>query len=776
MEKRKIQKITIASILVVIWLGTGFMKVVLFDRNTNFLKGDDFCLFRVEEATRYRYAKLVAEGESIPEVDYKIQYPEGLKVFKHFTTTSEIIIGKLYRILPFKKIPFHRFLIFFMFFFSSLSIFAVYLLINYLFQNKVAGIFGALFYALSFSSFARTIAGGMVEEDFALALIFLSFYFFMRSINDGKISSRILAGIFLFIPLTSWHVTQFYYTILVSFIVIQFLLRKRTYFMMRSFTILVLFNFLAGAFVPVLNTGDFNYSYPMVISYSLILVYYLEKYGIAKEKGFRIFLFAASSIILGILVSPKVQAHSEEYAHVYTLLLNKIIFLGKKPSYAKIVKELPFDTKVMWQSSFVSPSWNDVKTQFPYLIFLGIFGIFKNLWNFTKRKISIPEEGILYFLFVFFILYLLIERMYVFFAFFLAIFIGATISYLWVYIKKLDTKFLIAFSLILTLFLFFHGKKSISMGSKVSHRIIGPRQDVIKWVKNNAQENAVVLADIGISPEIVAFAGRKTIVHNHYEAVDIRRKTEEYYRALFEDEDYFYGLCRKYGADYVVHDWDHLIDMSKGGIRYQIDAMKVYKDDIIYLLNFEPENLKYFTLLYQNNNFRIYQVREKKGRVSIPKLTYIPFFNKRTFVPERKEIVSEEDKSRFFFDDDYAQVVMAKVWDMPNVMRRGNEYRKKGMNDKALAEYKKNIDADPYMPAARITLGEFLLSLERYEEAIEQFKVALRLDPSFTQAYYFLGISYYGAGKKTKAVRSLKKALKLSPDNKLIKNVLKDIM
>jgi len=821
----KFEKPSIILLLVVLWLATGFNKVKLYQQGTHFKTESDFCLFRVEEALRYQYAKLVSDGEKIPERDIAVQYPEGLEVKKHIPLTSEVFIGKLYRMLPLKNVPFHIFLVYFMFFFSSLNVFAIYLFAWKCTGNRWAPFAAVIFYVTAFPSFARTITGGLVEEDFALFLIFMSYWFFLVAVEEDKFIFSIPAGLFLFIPLSSWHGTQFAFLLLLVYVVFEFFVRPEKHFttetrkekgesgerekkhllglkdwtrnfiatentkshgdyrrnnLIKSFAVMVGFNIAAGLIFAVLKTEYFIFSYAMLIAYALILTYVFQQIKFLHNKWFGIPLFLGICVLLLLVIAPLVQEHSADYGHIYALVINKIRYLGKKPLFAKTVEQLSFDTKIMWQSSNVSPSLEHVKSNFLWIFVAGILGLLVNGWKFFRRRLSFLKEGIFYFTIVFFIYYLLIRRMYVFEIFFLPVFVSESIMVIWNWRTRRQSK--IYLTGLLTILLgsccVFQVKQSRAAIPGVARRIPENRQEVIRWIKNNTPREAVILADIGISPEIITFAERKCILHNFFETTEIRRKTESFYRALFKPEKEFWEYCQKYQAGYVVYNWNWLLNVSADSIRYQVDAYRVHRNETCYLFNFEPENLKYFTLLWQSNHYRIYKVEKEpvQSRFEKNTLQYVPFFNKRLFVEPNKEIWIEGDTQGPIFDDDYAQERMQKVWEMPKVLARAKQYRQEGKYTEALAEYKKNVEADPYMPQARLSLGEFFLFLERYDEAIKELNRAINLDPNLVQGYYFLGIALANRGERKEAIDVFKQGLKLAPGNKYIKESLKDTL
>ncbi|MCD6422972.1 MAG: hypothetical protein J7L42_02480, partial [Elusimicrobia bacterium] len=717
--------------------------------------------FRVEEATRYRYAKLIAQGKKIPEIDRRIQYPEGLKVNMHFTTLSQRTLGTTYRIFG-VEIPFHIYVIYFMFLYSSLSIFAVFLVSNVICENKIFSIIATLFYATSFASSSRTIAGGLVEEDFALPLMFFSFFFFLYSFKKTKKIYSWISGFLLGLALISWHVSQFFYLILSLFIFIIYAFKeKERGKIFQNFLPLLIFASIFGIFSPILRGGYFLLSFSQIAGYSFVFIHLFFK----KKNPLKILLvFILSFCFLFLISRPITSKHTENYAHVYLLMWSKIKNLGSKPSFYEDVKKLPFDAKVLWQSSFVSPDFKFVKDLFLIVFIFSLAGFFQTLKIVIRRK-STPEILNLGLLFSFFILFLLIRRLYVFVIFFLSA-VVASGGNLFSKNKKLYALVVLLYSAGVVM----QTKQTLPRLKAIPRRINEYKQDLLKWMNKNLPPGSVILSNIGFAPEIVQNSTFKTVLHNHYEAKDIRDKTKEFYQAIYEDEEVLWNFARKYGAQYLIYHWEFLLDKSKNSVRYQVDRMTVFKKSACYKLHFREKELKHFELLYQNEYYRLFRVLEANEKPHHRKVRYVPFFDERVFVPKNK-IVYLEGKQELgeIFDDDFAKEKMDKVWGLPNMRNRAKQLEKEGKILEAENLYLKMLEIDPYFDRTRLLVADFYMRHNMPQKAIPHLIYNVKYYPT-KQNYSFLISALKIAGEKELVKKYLIEARKKFPDIQNLSN------
>src|SRR3989339_1796263 len=351
------------GLVVIIYFVISFYKIYLTKKIPTYDPQNNIAFYSTESAFHYRYAEKIATGEGIPEIDYRAQWPEGLNVYDNLTIGMEFVSGYLYRfyLLFNNTITFHNFLIYFICFFSSLSIFALYLNSSYICNNKYAGILSVCVYVVTPASFIRT-TGNFIREDFTLPFIFFSLFFFLKMIREKKILYSILSSIFLLIGLLTWHFTQFYLIAFAITVIFSYFISLYDEITTKNIVIFILIIFVASLIFPILRHKMFYFSIPMLLLYSLIAINILnKKYNF---KGVKIILlFICLFSIIFIIVSFIFKGYSA-YSHVILLPYYKLIYLFKKPDEPSL---LPFDVRLFWGDSFDTPSLQDT------FLFFSIF-------------------------------------------------------------------------------------------------------------------------------------------------------------------------------------------------------------------------------------------------------------------------------------------------------------------------------------------------------------------------------------------------------------------
>jgi len=253
----------------------------------------------------------------------------------------------------------------------------------------------------------------------------------------------------------------------------------------------------------------------------------------------------------------------------------------------------------------------------------------------------------------------------------------------------------------------------------IKQKDVSDHNDMAEWIANNTKEDSPVLANFGVSAIIFAYAERPVLLHPMFESADIRAKTKECYEAIYQSEEEFYSLCKKYGIKTFAYDWHYIFDKSKNSIRYQINKDRVLLDSAAMKFHFYPDKLEHFSLLYQNTYYRVYNVNNEKEKPVIAQgLRYLPFFDPRVFVvSDGKNNLNDS----FIFD------TMTKVWNMPKMLGQANEFRAKGKNSEAESLYKQLIEIDPYFPDTYMTLAGFYLNAGKKVECMKALEAGFKM-------------------------------------------------
>jgi len=102
-------------------------------------------------------------------------------------------------------------------------------------------------------------------------------------------------------------------------------------------------------------------------------------------------------------------------------------------------------------------------------------------------------------------------------------------------------------------------------------------------------------------------------------------------------------------------------------------------------------------------------------------------------------------------------------------------YYYKGMLDEAGIEFKKAIELNPCLLEAYLDLGSVLGEKGRYEEAMDYFKQALEVNPGYAEAYNNIGVTCARMGRYTDAKKAWENALEIKPGDEKAQESLRKL-
>lgn len=561
---------------------------------------NDAGLFWTEGAFHYHYAKLAASGVGIPEIDTRMQYPEGMHVLRDETPMMERFAGFCYRHLGGSKLPFHVFLLLLACFYSSAILFPAFFLSAYLWRSPLAGVFTCLFYLFTYSLIGGIVLGAYVRQDFALPFLFLATFFLIAGIDTNRRWLQAAAAALFVFSFASWHMAQFYFAVLMAGVVVLYFLQADS----RT-NVAGALAVLVGVLVPAslcflsLRSSYFPLSLAMLASYALLIQHAILRRSAApvwrRAAAFLILLAAFTGI--AALIS---GGHYARYSHAYELILDKIRFLGVKPADPSL---LGFESRVMWTSSFRSPSPGVFAGWLGTAWLAGIAGAVVAIRRAIRERHLRPGVFLaLWMAAAFVVLFALIWRMDIFAAFFVVVLAGAAVP------REVRTDKGLAILLLLLGMVWLDNWKARRFTLVSVSPPPAQYQPVLGFIRENTASNDVILALFPFSPVICAYTERPVVVHSKFENRRVREKVEEFYTALCGNEADFYVFCRKYGVGYFVYEPSMVYDTTTESVRYMADRLSIDESSAVVQMAFAPANLRHFQLVFQAPLYRVYRV------------------------------------------------------------------------------------------------------------------------------------------------------------------------
>jgi len=238
-------------------------------------------------------------------------------------------------------------------------------------------------------------------------------------------------------------------------------------------------------------------------------------------------------------------------------------------------------------------------------------------------------------------LYILVNRMCVFAVFFLAILCG----YLFLKIIQKIPKALYIPIVILLVSWEIYGLDGYHVQKGIKNSIFNNDNEkkaasfsfpynlaeLTTWIRMNTGRDSVFISDFQFGPSILLNTDRPIVFHSKFESRPIRDKYREFIFALFDSEEEFYEICRKYGAEYFVYDVPIVLDRSRESRRYLTNSIKLDRNTPAFKFHFDPDSLKHFNLCFRDALFSVYQVVENRRNMKKYDYPYIPAYDLSSF-------------------------------------------------------------------------------------------------------------------------------------------------
>ena len=743
---RKYSRFTIWIILCVVMTGAALHRAGRFKELTYYNTSLDIGSFYTEEAIQYRHTRMVADNEAIPLFDKKVQWPEGIMPFRELTLFQEYLHGLSFRLFSalFGDVALYRFLIYFISFFSALSVLAMFLGIRVLGGGPWPALYVSGLYAFSGAAYGRIQFYEL--EVTAFPLITLAFAACLRAMRIRRQSFffAVLSGILLAAALICWHFTRFYLLMFWAAMAGAFLMTGGNRQHLSVSVVMLLSVAAVGVVSPVMRNCALLFSPAVMAGVVVTAGLYLEN-KIPSKFIYRLAVLTAGVFLIIIVAS--LGDENSAYGHVWNLLKFKLINLLIKPDDPT---GLPFEGRILWNGPFNTPSPYFLLYRYGLLLPLAGFGIFRFIKT-RRRTAGFAEVMVVLLAILFMAANVMVQRLTIFGAFF----VGLTVVYVFPAHRKetsdtgpappgaISLLKQIRFSwILLAICLIFQVREALLWdGTFLAHtakRLIADKSrprltvfaiddiNMLEWIRHHTPETAVFLSNIENSPSILTYTGRAINQHPKMEAENIRKKHEDTLLTLFgEDEEALYRLLDAYETDYYLYPIRNLLQADPDGKRYLAGLSKVSRRNLTYRLHFEPDGFRRLRLVYRNRSYQIFQVVDQKAdnRDSDEYVApYFPVYDEKLFRVPGKPPGGN-------FDDTQVKIVMKRINYSIQTMREAEQWLSLGDQRMALKLIGQALtiglpDGEAYYRAA-----DGLLWLENPDRALVCIRMALAYDP-----------------------------------------------
>lgn len=592
---------------------------------------DDTAYFQSESAFQYRYARLLAAGESVPAPDTRAQYPEGVKTGREISLWMERATAAASRVLYDEPpAPYHTFVIFWVCAFSALSGLSVYLLGLKLGGSPPAALAAAVLFGVCWITSSLT-ARAYGFQAFALPLLFYAVAAFSAALDEKNARSAawLATGAAAFaIALVSWHFARFFlvsFWLALAYAAWRGRADKPALARIRSCAVWLLAACAAaGLAAPVLRETFFIASPAFLLGCAVLAALSL--------RGRRL---AAVLCVLVLCAFWQAGREAAGYGHVYALLWDKLRFFLSKPEDPL---KLSQNARLLWVGPFNSP-------QAGFLVFSFLplaLAAAPRAWRALKGPAVTDPAGALCdaLLLLYGFGVILVERLAPVLAFFVCLSSlrrGGRPGRIWL------TAGLAALAL-------FEGLKTAApqsplnlvmpLAASFSRADARPKPSldnqraVLNWLDRQGEARPVA-ADFGLSASVLAYTRSPVLLHPKFESRSIRAKTAEYLGALYSDEAALLAFCRKYGAQLLLYAAADITDGTKDGARYMAGLLDLNENMAAVRFHFFPEKLKNFRLVYENGDYRVFEALKDGAPEPRNKSAGSPVYDLSLFAPTR---------------------------------------------------------------------------------------------------------------------------------------------
>jgi tetratricopeptide (TPR) repeat protein len=279
---------------------------------------------------------------------------------------------------------------------------------------------------------------------------------------------------------------------------------------------------------------------------------------------------------------------------------------------------------------------------------------------------------------------------------------------------------------------------------------------LVIWVRENTPLNSAFMSRFSVAPLILAYADRAIVTQPKFEVPGSREKVRRILEAFYGDEESLAALCEEFGAEYWLLDGRATLDGTHDSERYSANALRLATSTPAYRMQFVPESLTRFQLVYQNRYYRLFKlVRDAPGN-DTGKFPYEPFYDIGRF--------GGQTGNEPFFDDTYTTGVIKQCRRAEDLLAKGARALVAGSHSVALNIFDRALEINPSIHGGHGYRGVALMEMGRLQEAAEEISEEATIHSSCPMAAYQLGHIRFLTGDWKQALRAFRHCYELDPD------------
>ncbi len=666
----------------------------------------------IDSCIRFRYAEMRMLGQEPPGLDPMAQWPEGFPAHRMILTVPDRAAALFYKLHGGDTYFATRALINC---FSALGALAFAALAWAALRKPWPAAGATLVYGATFGAYSRSW-GNYLREDFAMPglLVATAATLYLLTSEGGPKRRYLAAAAAAAATLwagSCWHMSQFYLAVLGLFVVGYGAAGRASRAALAGAGLWLGLAVAALLNEPLWAKGAFgNVSVALAAAPAVgwVLAAALKR----ADKG-KWFVAGAAAVLVALSLA---FGRSPGYGHVYELVWAKLIHFGRFPG----PEALSPDARFFWVGPYRSPAPMIIFFEYGPLLLTAAFGLGLWWYNVARKR---PREKAFGALAApaFAVMYALIVR--------LTIFLAPWVAILSVYpvaaLKRARAR--AAYGAALAVLLAFHiytaNVKSHPRWFRDTVNSIFKYEPDLPWYYGSERVRLLlwlsdrpfpspILADFSLSPPYLYLAGQPTALNPMFEVPEVRRKALVYAEGALKGEEDFYRLCRKWDITYVIQFAPQVLYRGTGSF-YNATAREPGPASAAALMQFHPEKLRRFRLVFETYNARVFEVGKPYAGYASP--AYHPLYDPTRF----RDVPTEEKLDEFYRDLRRVDYLYAL----------GYSQFQSGHYVSAAAALNSAIRLHPDYEDANLLLGQCHMALKQDDEARRAFERAMVATP-----------------------------------------------